>query len=392
MSPEIIMGEQFDLPTDVYSLGIIFIEILTGILVGSKVYSRKAPKFTPDADIVRRRASAECPPDFIDLALECCRFAPAERPKMPAVLERLQKIEREIERGIADDAPHTGSLRVKHKRSQKGANALKALFDVADMASEMAAAEVEAQLGTLEDDDNDNFASSMEVDSPANEVKDRIAIARAEVPVNGAGPAKSIPWDEMPSEFTDHVGDITPESGAEPLLGDESMDASALSWRTASPEHVSGSTVFPAVAGSPPATDPSCISPARPMPCEYPPSPPYEEDDPVGSTCTIRGSHTSGAMTPEEPPTPTVVTRGAILVWDEGGRSSSPEMDDGPASPIGLPTPQPSEPAVSPRPSIGEEASRRRSMQGSRLTHRFSIARRQPEAPTGRRPALLSGE
>jgi len=28
MSPEILLGEQFDLPTDVYSLGVIFCEIL----------------------------------------------------------------------------------------------------------------------------------------------------------------------------------------------------------------------------------------------------------------------------------------------------------------------------------------------------------------------------
>ena len=28
MSPEILLGEEFDLPTDVYSLGVIFCEIL----------------------------------------------------------------------------------------------------------------------------------------------------------------------------------------------------------------------------------------------------------------------------------------------------------------------------------------------------------------------------
>ena len=39
MSPEIINGLQFDLPTDVFSLGIIFIEILSRKLVDSRTYT-----------------------------------------------------------------------------------------------------------------------------------------------------------------------------------------------------------------------------------------------------------------------------------------------------------------------------------------------------------------
>ncbi|BEI97953.1 hypothetical protein CcaverHIS631_0302520 [Cutaneotrichosporon cavernicola] len=96
MSPEIVMGESFDLPTDVYSLGIIFIEILTRIVVGSKVYSRQAPVLTPDPDAVRGRASAGCPPDFVDLALQCCSFAPADRPTLPEILLRLRQIETNV--------------------------------------------------------------------------------------------------------------------------------------------------------------------------------------------------------------------------------------------------------------------------------------------------------
>ena len=38
MSPEIINGLDFDLATDVFSLGIIFIEILSRKLVDSKTY------------------------------------------------------------------------------------------------------------------------------------------------------------------------------------------------------------------------------------------------------------------------------------------------------------------------------------------------------------------
>ncbi|CAK9783540.1 unnamed protein product [Cutaneotrichosporon oleaginosum] len=93
MSPEIVMGENFDLPTDVYSLGIIFIEILTRIVVGAKVYTRKAPAITPDPDAVRRHASPGCPPGFIDLALQCCSFAAEDRPTLPDIIHRLRAIE-----------------------------------------------------------------------------------------------------------------------------------------------------------------------------------------------------------------------------------------------------------------------------------------------------------
>ena len=33
MSPEILMGEEFGLPSDIFSLGVIFVEILTRTLV-----------------------------------------------------------------------------------------------------------------------------------------------------------------------------------------------------------------------------------------------------------------------------------------------------------------------------------------------------------------------
>jgi LIM domain kinase 1 len=39
MSPEIINGLEFDLPTDVFSLGIIFIEIMSRKLVDSRTYT-----------------------------------------------------------------------------------------------------------------------------------------------------------------------------------------------------------------------------------------------------------------------------------------------------------------------------------------------------------------
>ena len=39
MSPEILMGEEFGLPSDIFSLGVILVEILTRTLVDGDTFS-----------------------------------------------------------------------------------------------------------------------------------------------------------------------------------------------------------------------------------------------------------------------------------------------------------------------------------------------------------------
>ncbi|GFZ44643.1 hypothetical protein JCM24511_02367 [Saitozyma sp. JCM 24511] len=113
MSPEIINGLNFDLPTDVFSLGIIFIEIMSRRLVDSKTFIRQAPSFVPDEDEVRRRVSRGCPPALISLALDCCLEDPLFRPRMPEVLERLRIIERDVLSQLPDEgAEHVGSIKL----------------------------------------------------------------------------------------------------------------------------------------------------------------------------------------------------------------------------------------------------------------------------------------
>ena len=144
MSPEIINGQQFDLPTDVFSLGIIFVEIMSRRLVDSRTYTvsshwdwrrfsadltqRQAPSFTPDPDEIRRRTSAGCPPLLVDLAEVCCLANPSERPKMSEVLDRLREIELEVLSRLddRDGGEHVGSVRLV---SHAGKRAMP-IFDV----------------------------------------------------------------------------------------------------------------------------------------------------------------------------------------------------------------------------------------------------------------------
>ena len=60
MSPEILMGEEFGLPTDVYSLGVIFVEILTRRLVDGTTFAVR-PSLRPTL-LANPSRSAKCPP------------------------------------------------------------------------------------------------------------------------------------------------------------------------------------------------------------------------------------------------------------------------------------------------------------------------------------------
>ena len=96
MSPEILMGVDFSLPSDIFSLGIIFCEILSRHLVDANTFKRELPSFGIDADEVNDLASSGCPPAFIKLALDCVEEDPRDRPSMREVVRRLREIETQV--------------------------------------------------------------------------------------------------------------------------------------------------------------------------------------------------------------------------------------------------------------------------------------------------------
>jgi LIM domain kinase 1 len=107
MSPEILMGVDFSLPSDVFSLGVIFCEILSRHLVDGNTFKREMPGFGLDAAEVREMASKGCPERFIQLSLDCVDEDPSARPDMREVIRRLREIEQEV---LAREA-QAGTLR-----------------------------------------------------------------------------------------------------------------------------------------------------------------------------------------------------------------------------------------------------------------------------------------
>jgi LIM domain kinase 1 len=257
MSPEIIMGENFDLPTDVYSLGIIFIEILTRIVVGAKVYSRQAPVFTPDPDAVRRHASPGCPPDFIDLALQCCRFAPVDRPTLPEVLLRLRAIELKVTDAVdADYKCSAQPFRREGKRAMP-------LFDFSS--DDEAEAHIDDQLTPRED---------------AEEKVVYQALAEVDIVIDGTGPSLDLvssPAKTLADESTDIFYNTASEMRCESLGGGPTCLTSTAYDLLNSEEESSDAR-------------PSSLAIPGPIPCTYP-----EDEEEASSTRTVKGA-------PEKPP------------------------------------------------------------------------------------------
>lgn len=121
MSPEILLGNEFDLPTDIFSLGVIFAEIASRKLADDRTFKRTAPTFAIDEREIRELASAGCPKDFIQLAIDCLVEEPSKRPTTREILERLRACEAEVlARGSEADDIHTGSIKFMSGNKRPG--------------------------------------------------------------------------------------------------------------------------------------------------------------------------------------------------------------------------------------------------------------------------------
>ncbi|GAA5903063.1 uncharacterized protein JCM6883_002680 [Sporobolomyces salmoneus] len=122
MSPEILLGEPFTLSTDVFSLGVLFIEIASRTLTSQHHFVRSPPDYGLDISEVRSSVSSNCPSAFIDLALRCCDTYPERRPVMKEILNELREIERQVlareDRGEGD--AHTRGANSATTASMKG--------------------------------------------------------------------------------------------------------------------------------------------------------------------------------------------------------------------------------------------------------------------------------
>ncbi|KAI5993973.1 kinase-like domain-containing protein [Pisolithus albus] len=119
MSPEILLGNEFDLPTDIFSMGIIFCEIAARKVADDEHFARTGPTFGIDPEEVRRLANPGCPPAFLALCLDCTAKDPAVRPTTRTILERLREIEAEVLSRPETEDLHLGSVKFMSKGKRR---------------------------------------------------------------------------------------------------------------------------------------------------------------------------------------------------------------------------------------------------------------------------------
>ncbi|KIL58278.1 hypothetical protein M378DRAFT_170803 [Amanita muscaria Koide BX008] len=125
MSPEILLGNEFDLPTDIFSLGIIFCEIAARRLADDNHFKRHPPNFDLDPEEIRKSANPGCPQGFLDLCLDCVGLDPKKRPTSRQILERLAMIEAEVlaRPEEQEEKTHLGSIKFMTGGKRKRAGA-----------------------------------------------------------------------------------------------------------------------------------------------------------------------------------------------------------------------------------------------------------------------------
>lgn len=122
MSPEILLGDEFDLSTDIFSLGIILCEIGARKLADDHHFKRKAPTFAVDIEEVKKLMSPGYPKEFLHLCIDCCKTNPKDRPTTRVILERLRLIETEVLARPGEGLDmHLGSIRFMTSDKRPGA-------------------------------------------------------------------------------------------------------------------------------------------------------------------------------------------------------------------------------------------------------------------------------
>ena len=91
MAPEVILGMEYDGGADVFSFGIVLLEIITREKVSTSLQRSAMDGFELDVNKARAILPPDCPPRFSELAFNCCKYDPAERPLFKEIVKTLNE-------------------------------------------------------------------------------------------------------------------------------------------------------------------------------------------------------------------------------------------------------------------------------------------------------------
>jgi len=100
MSPEVILGIQYSYSADVYSFGMVLIELITRTRLEERLPQNN---FDIDYEELQNNIPSDCPRDFYELALKCCSYYPKERPTFSEIYDTLDNLVQKLSNEITID-------------------------------------------------------------------------------------------------------------------------------------------------------------------------------------------------------------------------------------------------------------------------------------------------
>jgi LIM domain kinase 1 len=108
MAPEVTLGRPYSAKADVFSFGVILRELITRTKPPPRV-PRDRFGFNPHE--FRKGVPADCPPAFLQMAVDCVSYEPEHRPDFKTALAKLKLLKAELPPPVVSAVPaHASSL------------------------------------------------------------------------------------------------------------------------------------------------------------------------------------------------------------------------------------------------------------------------------------------
>ncbi|CAM9605913.1 unnamed protein product, partial [Choristocarpus tenellus] len=82
MAPEMLFNEDFSYPADMFSFGMVLLEVITRKKIGEKGFAKRTPAklFALESEDIQRESPKDAPESLVNLAALCMEYEPEERP------------------------------------------------------------------------------------------------------------------------------------------------------------------------------------------------------------------------------------------------------------------------------------------------------------------------
>jgi len=92
MAPEVMLGHPYDYKADIFSFGMILVEILTRAKVGEDLRRVADTNYRLDEDLFQSLVPTDCPSGFVEVALQCCQYDAHIRPSFKDITKILKTL------------------------------------------------------------------------------------------------------------------------------------------------------------------------------------------------------------------------------------------------------------------------------------------------------------